>query len=81
MLSTERRPLTTNREEHVTVCPFKANINNLTPPPRLMFWSTNDELYNVDELIKIKSKTMNSAITRERPVEDMALLDAAFRHV
>lgn len=46
-----------------------------------MFWSTNDELYNVDELIRIKSKTMNSAITRERPVEDMALLDAAFRHV
>jgi hypothetical protein len=46
-----------------------------------MFWSTDDGLYNVDELAKSAPKTIELATSRNVPAEDMSLLDAAFKHV
>ncbi|KAF9469380.1 P-loop containing nucleoside triphosphate hydrolase protein [Collybia nuda] len=48
---------------------------------QLMFWSTDDRLYNIDELYKNCSKIIESAVKRNRPPGDMALLDTAYRNV
>ncbi|RDB22176.1 putative ATP-dependent helicase C23E6.02 [Hypsizygus marmoreus] len=48
---------------------------------QVMFWSTDDALYNVDELAKNAQEHINIAIERKMPPEDLALLNEAFKHV
>lgn len=79
----ERWFAASGREKHVTVGPFKAYKPEAQCPffLRLMFWSTDDNLYNVDELNQQSSERRDLAIKRGRPAEDIALLDAAHSHV
>lgn len=46
-----------------------------------MFWSVDEDLYNVDQLLGDAQDHINTAIKRKVPQEDLALLHNAFRHM
>jgi len=48
---------------------------------RLMFWSTDDGLYNVDQLTNGAQVLIDTARERNTSKEDMYLLDEAFKHM
>ena len=48
---------------------------------RIMFWSTDDGLYNVIELLKNAQSHIDTAIKRNMPRQDIDLLHEAFKHV
>lgn len=50
---------------------------------RAMFWHTDDNLLNVDELVEIAPDLLNRTSTGKKKVsaEDYALLEAALRYV
>lgn len=46
-----------------------------------MFWSTDEGLYNVDQLTQDAQDHINTAMKRNVPKEDMELLREAFKHM
>jgi len=46
-----------------------------------MFWSTDDGLYNVDQLTNGAQVLIDTARERNTSKEDMYLLDEAFKHM
>lgn len=48
---------------------------------RLMFWSVNEELYNVDQLTRDAQATIDLAMRRNMSPEDIQLVQEAFRHM
>jgi hypothetical protein len=46
-----------------------------------MFWSTDDGLYNVDQLTRNAQDHIDTALKRNTPKEDMELLQEAFEHM
>lgn len=48
---------------------------------QLMFWSTDEGLYNVDQLTQDAQDHINTAMKRNVPKEDMELLREAFKHI
>jgi hypothetical protein len=47
---------------------------------RLMFWTIDDELYNVDNIVKEAQDLRTRAIDRNRPEYDIKLLNDALMH-
>ncbi|KAF9014155.1 hypothetical protein BDQ17DRAFT_1536631 [Cyathus striatus] len=48
---------------------------------QLMFWSVDERLYNVDQLVEDAQVHIDRALDRNAPPEDMELLYNAFKHV
>jgi hypothetical protein len=48
---------------------------------RLMFWSVDETLYNVDQLMENAQATIERALKRNMPQEDIQLAQEAFRHM
>lgn len=48
---------------------------------RLMFWSVDDGLHNVDELLRVSQDHVETATKRGAPAKDIDLLHQAFKHV
>lgn len=46
-----------------------------------MFWSVDDGLHNVDELLRVSQEHVDTATKRGVPQEDLNLLHQAFKHV
>jgi uncharacterized protein HemY len=46
-----------------------------------MFWSTDEQLYFTEHMHKDAATHMKRALERQRPPEDIALLNDALRHV
>jgi hypothetical protein len=46
-----------------------------------MFWSVDETLYNVDQLVENAQATINRAIQRNMPSKDIQLLQEAFHHM
>jgi hypothetical protein len=46
-----------------------------------MFWSTDEGLYNVDQLTKNAQDHIITALKRNMPKEDLELLHDAFKHM
>ncbi|KAF9532907.1 SNF2 family N-terminal domain-containing protein [Crepidotus variabilis] len=48
---------------------------------QLFFWHVNDELYNAPTLLKDAEKTLQTALARNTPEDEIELLKEAFRHL
>ncbi|KAF9449589.1 hypothetical protein P691DRAFT_702942 [Macrolepiota fuliginosa MF-IS2] len=48
---------------------------------QLMFWSVDETLYNVDQLVQNARSTVDRALQRNMPQEDIQLVEEAFRHI
>ncbi|KAJ2928027.1 hypothetical protein H1R20_g9068, partial [Candolleomyces eurysporus] len=57
---------------------LQVTVKNMS---QIMFWSTDEQLYNAEQLHKDAATHMNRAIERQRPPEDIALLKDALRHI
>lgn len=56
-------------------------IRQLMYTSRLMFWSVDETFYNVDQLVQNAQATIDRAMSRNMPPEDIQLVQEAFRHM
>ncbi|KAG6864745.1 hypothetical protein C0991_007420 [Blastosporella zonata] len=57
---------------------LQTTVKNMT---QVMFWSSDDGLFNVTEMLKNSPKYIKVASKRNSPPEDMALLNEAVKHI
>ncbi|GLB34634.1 putative SNF2 family protein N-terminal domain [Lyophyllum shimeji] len=57
---------------------LQTTVKNMS---QVMFWSTDDSLYNVDEIVRNSQEFIDVALSRNTPQEDLTALKEALKHV